>query len=82
VLLGKLVGLRELEIFTPAIAASELRMPLVRSLQRNKTVFGSAELMREAMLSDVRKELRADFNTLPPFEGVARHEPHSVTRAI
>ncbi|WP_449730612.1 hypothetical protein [Bradyrhizobium manausense] len=82
VLLTKLVGIKQLEVFTPAIAVSGLPIPFVRSLQRNRTIFDSADAMKEAMLSEVRTELRSDFETFPPYEGEARHEPFSLVRIV
>jgi hypothetical protein len=74
-LLAQLPGIRGIEIYTPATIVCGLPLPERGCLQRNKTVFESAEAMRDAMCSPVREALRDDFRGLPPFEGPAHHFP-------
>jgi len=54
---------------------SQLPIPVRPSMQRNKTVFDSADAMNIAMKSPVREALRSDFHKFPPFEGAALHFP-------
>ena len=44
-------------------------------MQRNKTVFDSAEAMNAAMASPVRAALRKDFHKFPEFSGGTDHYP-------
>ncbi|MDH7799541.1 MULTISPECIES: hypothetical protein [unclassified Beijerinckia] len=74
-LLAKFPGIRKIEIYTPAVVISDLPFSLRTSMQRNKTVFDSAEAMNAAMLSPVRDALRQDFHSFPAFEGEAAHYP-------
>lgn len=74
-LLAKFPGIRRIEIYTPAVVISGLPFPFRTSMQRNKTVFDSAEAMNAAMLSPVRDALRQDFHAFPSFEGEAAHYP-------
>ncbi|MDT2019588.1 hypothetical protein [Methylocella sp. CPCC 101449] len=74
-LLSKFPGIRGIEIYTPAVVISGLPFPFRTSMQRNKTVFDSADAMNAAMLSPVRDALRQDFHSFPPFTGEAAHYP-------
>ena len=74
-LLGRLPGIRAIEIYTPAVAVCGLHLPERRCMQRNKTVFDSAEAMDAAMKSPVREMLREDVTHFPPFSGAAHHFP-------
>ncbi len=44
-------------------------------MQRNKTVFDSADAMNAAMASPVRAALRSDFHKFPEFSGGTDHYP-------
>jgi uncharacterized protein (TIGR02118 family) len=74
-LLAKFPGIRKIEIYTPAILISALPFAQRRSMQRNKTVFDSADAMNAAMASPVRAELRHDFHKFPEFSGATAHYP-------
>lgn len=74
-LLAKFPGIRRIEIYTPAVVISGLPIGTRPSMQRNKTVFDSAQAMTEAMRTPVREALRQDFHALPPFQGTALHFP-------
>jgi hypothetical protein len=79
-LMTKLPAIRCVEIYTPAVVICELPFATRAAMQRNKTVFDSAEAMNAAMLSPVREEMRRDFNGFPPFEGGSTHYPfHTIT---
>ncbi len=68
-LLAKFPGIRKIEIYTPATLISALPFAQRRSMQRNKTVFDSADAMNAAMASPVRAALRKDFHKFPEFSG-------------
>lgn len=74
-LLAKFPGIRAIEIYTPATIICGLPIRLRTAMQRNKTVFDSPEAMQVAMASPARAELRADYLTMPRFDGVADHSP-------
>ena len=74
-LLAKFPGIRKIEIYTPAVVISDLPFAVRKTMQRNKTVFDSAEAMNAAMASPVRAALRRDFHNFPAFEGAAAHYP-------
>ena len=74
-LLAKFPGIRKIEIYTPAVVISALPFVVRKTMQRNKTVFDSAEAMNAAMASPVRGALRRDFHNFPAFEGAAAHYP-------
>lgn len=74
-LLSQFPGIRAIEIYTPAALVCGLPLPERPCLQRNKTVFDSAQAMSHAMQTPVRGLLRQDFHRLPPFEGAALHFP-------
>lgn len=79
-LLAQFQGIRAIELYTPAVVVCGLPLPQRPCLQRNKTVFDSAEAMNAAMRSPVRIALREDFHRLPPFEGASHHFPfHTLT---
>lgn len=75
-IMAELPGIRELEIYTPlqwVSAVSGWRR--VRSLQRNKVAFDSAEALEAALNSPVRARMRADFATFPKYSGTVSHYP-------
>lgn len=76
-LLQRLPGLRTLEFYTRVEVACTVPLAQEMALQRNLTVFDSAQDLTIAMNSDVRIALREDYLAFPPFEGKA---PHVATR--
>jgi len=66
-------GLRELEVYTRLDAVSLLPWRQLNSMQRNKVVFDGREALTQALHSPVRHEMRADFQTFPPFTGPVHH---------
>lgn len=74
-LLAKFPGIRKIEIYTPATLISALPFAQRRAMQRNKTVFDSADAMNAAMASPVRAALRKDFHKFPEFSGGTDHYP-------
>jgi uncharacterized protein (TIGR02118 family) len=74
-LMARLPGIRELEIYLPVEWRSGPGWRQARCMQRNKVGFDSAEALTAALNSPVRKEMRADYATLPPFSGRVTHYP-------
>lgn len=74
-IMARFPGIRRIEIFTPALVICELPLITRSAMQRNVTVFDSAEAMNVAMLSPVRDEMRHDFMNFPSFEGGNTHYP-------
>jgi hypothetical protein len=74
-LLAKFPGIRCIEIYTPAVAICSLPLPVRSCMQRNKTVFDSAQAMSAAMQTPVRNALREDFHNFPRFQGASLHFP-------
>ena len=72
-LMKKLPGLRALEVYSRVDCQSGLDMPKSRALQRNLVMFDSLRALNEALNSPVRHELRADYESFPPFEGTSPH---------
>ena len=74
-LLTQLPGIRRVEVYTPVVAICGVGLPERKCMQRNKTVFDSAEAMNVAMQSPVRHRLRKDVGRFPRFSGAAHHFP-------
>ena len=72
-LMAKLPQIRELEIYTPVDWRCPPRLRKVRHLQRNKVAFDSAAALAAALDSPVRREMRADFASFPPYRGRVTH---------
>ncbi|MRX49553.1 hypothetical protein GI374_03655 [Paracoccus sp. S-4012] len=72
-LMRRMPGIRAIEILTPVDWVNRLPIPSVRHMQRNRVLFDSPEALTAALQSPIRHELRADFDTLPKFEGGNRH---------
>ena len=81
-IMARFPGIRRIEIFTPALVICELPLVARSAMQRNVTVFDSAEAMNVAMLSPVRDEMRQDFMNFPPFEGGNTHYPFHTTTIV
>ena len=79
-LLTQLPGIRAVEIYNPVAAVCGIGLPERKCMQRNKTVFDSADAMNFAMQSTVRDRLRQDFSRFPPFSGAAHHFAFESTR--
>ena len=75
VLMARLPGIRELEIYTPVQWSSPPGWRRAQCMQRNKVAFDSAEALSAALDSPVRKEMRADYAKLPAFSGRVTHYP-------
>jgi hypothetical protein len=71
--MARFPGLRELEVYTRLDWVSTLPWPRLNHMQRNKVAFDSPEALTHALHSPVRHEMRADFNSFPPFTGPNRH---------
>ena len=44
-------------------------------MQRNKVVFDDAEALKDALISPVMQEMRADLSVFPPYTGGNAHFP-------
>lgn len=66
-------GIREIEIFTRVDWLDALPWTRVHYMQRNKLVFDSPEALTAANFSDVRHEMRKDFEAFPAFTGGNLH---------
>jgi uncharacterized protein (TIGR02118 family) len=72
-LMKKLPGLRALEVYSRVDYDSGLDITKSRALQRNLVMFDSLQELNEALNSPVRRELRADYDNFPAFEGTSPH---------
>ncbi len=71
----KFPGIRGIEILSRVDWCGGLPFERVAHMQRNRVLFDSADALTAALQSPVRHEMRADFNTFPPFEGGNAHYP-------
>ena len=74
--MAELPGIRELELYAP-VEWHKTRGPwrVVRSLQRNKVAFDTAQALEAALQSPLRAKMRADFATFPAYQGPVTHYP-------
>jgi uncharacterized protein (TIGR02118 family) len=75
-------GIRQIEIFTRIDWVDALPSRRVNYMQRNKLVFDSPEALSASLLSDVIKNMRADFRSFPPFTGGNIHYPMSTLSVV
>ena len=68
-LMARFPGVRLVEIYTRIDWVSGLGWPAETVMQRNKLMFDSPAALTTGLASPVLQEMRADFNTFPPFEG-------------
>ncbi len=68
-LMARFPGVRLVEIYTRIDWVSGLGWPAETVMQRNKLMFDDPAALTAGLASPVLKEMRADFNTFPPFEG-------------
>ena len=68
-LMARFPGVRLVEIYTRLDAVSGLGWPAESVMQRNKLMFDTPAALTGALASPVLQEMRADFNSFPPFEG-------------
>lgn len=74
-LMGRMPGIREVEVYTQLDWLSELALPRAGAIQRNKTVFDSPDGLLAALQSPLRAEMRADYLSLPQIGLTNTHEP-------
>lgn len=69
-------AVREVATYRPA---ADLPLPpgaiAASALQRNKVVFDTAAALAHALASPILREMRADRDAFPPFDGHATHFP-------
>ncbi|AUT45351.1 ethyl tert-butyl ether degradation protein EthD [Achromobacter sp. AONIH1] len=80
-LMLRLPGLRALEVCTRLDWRGGLRWPREDAVQRNKVVFDDASALDAALRSDVRMEMRRDFEASPIFHGGNVHYPMTTRSA-
>lgn len=75
-IMRKFPGIRSIEILSRVDWCGGIEgIERVAHLQRNRILFDSAAALQAALQSPVRHEMRADFHTLPAFEGGNYHYP-------
>ena len=67
--------IREIEIYTCADWRDTLGWTRRTYMQRNRLVFDSAGALEAALNSDVRHDMKADFDVFPKFSGGNVHYP-------
>jgi hypothetical protein len=81
-------GIRHIEVLSRLDWCGSLPWPRVDHMQRNRVMFDSPAALTHALQSPARLEMRADYQTFPPFSGGSQHFPmsteavHSLPRAI
>jgi len=70
-------GIRELEVYARLDWVGFLPWPRAEHMQRNKTAFDSAVALTAALNSPVRRAMRTDYSSFPPFSGKTTHFPMS-----
>jgi hypothetical protein len=72
-LMAKFPDIRQAEIYTPATIISALPFPFIHRMQRNKVVFDDQQSLNASLVSEVRHEMRRDFENFPAFTGSNLH---------
>ncbi len=80
-IMARFPGVRMVEIYTRIDWVTGLPWPREDFMQRNKVVFDSPAALTHALASPVLTDMRADFNSFPPFTGGNVHYPME-TRAV
>lgn len=73
VCMARFPDIRELEVYTRLDWVSFLPFRRVAFMQRNKVAFDSLAALSAALQSPVRHEMRADYQSFPPFTGTVPH---------
>ena len=81
-MMARFAGIREIEVCTRIDWCGSLPWPRVDYMLRNKVVFDSAAALTAALASPVRSEMRADYETFPPFCGPVSHYPMTTLAVI
>jgi hypothetical protein len=74
-LMARMPGIRELEVCTRIDWCTFLPWRRDPCMQRNKVVFDSVQALTAAVRSPIRREMREDYNSFPPFGGKVFHYP-------
>jgi hypothetical protein len=72
-IMAKFPGVRAIEIYTRIDCVCGLDWQREDAMQRNKLLFDSPEALSAGLTPDVMREMRADFNQFPRFEGGNTH---------
>lgn len=73
-------GIRSIEILTRIDWAGDLAVPRTEPMQRNRILFDDPDALAAALASPVIRDMRADFERLPPFRGGNAHFPMRTRR--
>ena len=73
VIMARFPGIRAIMVASRIDWCSGVAWPRENALQRNRVVFDDPAALDLALASPVRHEMRADFHTLPPFQGRNTH---------
>jgi len=76
-IMATMPGIRELEVYTRLDWVGFLPWPRAEHMQRNKTAFDSAVALTAALNPPVRRAMRTDYNSFPPFSGKTTRFPMS-----
>jgi hypothetical protein len=74
-IMARFPRIREIEVCTRIDWRGFLPWPRADYMLRNKVVFDSAADLAAALSSPVRREMRADYESFPPFSGPVSHYP-------
>jgi uncharacterized protein (TIGR02118 family) len=80
-LMTRLPAVREVEVYTRLDWRTSLPWRQVDYMQRNKVVFDDADALTAALSSPIRREMRACYESFPPFSGATPHHAFA-TRTI
>jgi hypothetical protein len=80
-IMARFPGIRAVEIYTRIDWVTGLAWPREDYMQRNKVMFDSPAALSHALASPVLADMRADFNSFPPFTGGNVHYAME-TRAV
>jgi uncharacterized protein (TIGR02118 family) len=81
-LMTRLPGVREIEVYTRLDWCGFLPWRRVEYMQRNKVVFDDATALAAALNSPIRREMRACYESFPPFSGRTPHHAFATRTVI
>ncbi len=77
-ILGRFPGIRNVLCYLPLAWDNESGLAVSDCMLGNEVVFDSAAALNAALASEVRRELRRDYEGFPPFSGPVSH--HAMAR--